>query len=139
MSLQSLTSTCSLCDDPTMPPNEENMFSRYWNKQAAADNRESFGKILFDWFKKIRLSGRPIRKHVLSNATCLNYLMQKSRKYGDEFNVRKVVSGDKAREAIKNAHPKGALGMHQYIDLEKGIIYIDRHGCMPSIVNSSSQ
>ena len=50
------------------------------------------------------------------------------RKYGDEFNVRKVVSGDKAREAIKNAQLKGALGMHQYIDLEKGIIYIDRQG-----------
>ena len=119
----------SMRDDPTMPPNEENMFSRYWNKQAIADNRESFGKILFDWFKanpfvwEANPQARSIKRNLfeLSDAEIL-------RKYGDEFNVRKVVSGDKAREAIKNAHPKGALGMHQYIDLEKGIIYIDRQG-----------
>lgn len=115
-------------DDDSLSPNEP-MFSRYWNKQAIAERRAEFKAILVNYFtnnpsKFVRnIQDTPIKRNLLEldDAEII-------RLYGEEFNVNKIVTGKKAVQAIKKQHPKGALGMHQYFDQEKGIIYLDRDG-----------
>lgn len=114
--------------DDSLSPNEP-MFSRYWNKSAISERRAEFKAILVDWFtnnpsKFVRNpQASPIKRNLLEldDKTII-------RLYGEEFNVKKIVTGPAAVKAIKKAHPKGALGMHQYLDAEKGIIYLDRDG-----------
>ena len=116
-------------DDQTMPPNEEVFYSRYFNKVKIEEDRAGFFNILKQWYSDNPIvwakgdSAPPKNQNFvdLDNGSLIARL-------GEDFNVRKIVEGDEAVAALRNKHPDGALGMHQYFDNEKGIVYIDKVG-----------
>ena len=119
----------SIEPEEVLPANEEVMFSRYWNKQAIAADRDGFFNKLYDWYRdnpfvwtKNESVAPPQRNLVDFDEKAL------VKRLGQHFNVKKVVTGERAVKEIKKHHPDGALGMHQYFDADKGIVYIDKAG-----------